>query len=222
MELSAEASEKGTHHVEQKILRPGLEGTPMIFGMLPENLDQVEFRVVGGQIHRHKAMQQQPTVQDRLIDMVMHRGLVHDQNCLFIRRGGLGQAIKKGKDVLAPDRMVTGLEMRMVTGLEMQMAAGIVKRPHYIGPFAAETGVCRVRLRQRRPASLHIRQAGEPRLIEVKQFNLVVAGSLFHQAQGILQALELCFVTFFLRESRVRLKDSPRFFSPIESRNGVA
>jgi len=67
MELSAESSEKGTYLVDQNILRPGLEFTPMIFGKLPENLDQVEFRAVLRKVKRHKSMQQYPTLQDRWV-----------------------------------------------------------------------------------------------------------------------------------------------------------
>ncbi|TXT30776.1 MAG: hypothetical protein FD131_1462 [Rhodocyclaceae bacterium] len=51
----------------------------MVFGMLPEDFDEIELGTVGRQIQRQKAMLSQPAVGDGRIDVVMHRSIVHDQ-----------------------------------------------------------------------------------------------------------------------------------------------
>lgn len=57
MELLSKSVEKGAHLFNESILGPRLEFTPMVFGVLPEDFDEVEFRAVRRKVKRYKTVQ---------------------------------------------------------------------------------------------------------------------------------------------------------------------
>ena len=48
----------------------------MILGLLPDDLDGVEFRAVGWQVQRHKFVQQQPFLAQVIVQIVVNAGVV--------------------------------------------------------------------------------------------------------------------------------------------------
>ena len=58
--------------------RPGRESAPVIFGLLPQDLDHVEFRAVGRQIQGDEAVLDHPALQDCGLDVQVNGGVVHD------------------------------------------------------------------------------------------------------------------------------------------------
>ena len=183
----------------------------MIFGLFPEDFDEIELGAVGRQIQGQKAMLGQPAVGDGRIDVVMHRSIVHDQKGPLVVRGGLRQLIEKANDVLAPDGVLTNLEV--------QLPPGIVQSAHDVGPLATVAGIGGMRASQGRPAALDIGEAGKSRFIEVEQFEFAVFGRASNQGHGFLDSPEEQFVPLFFKESRLRLKDKPRAFRPTDRRS---
>ncbi len=54
MELCAKASQKGLNLASQSSRSPGSEIAPMVLGVLPKNLDEIEFWAVGRQIEQEE------------------------------------------------------------------------------------------------------------------------------------------------------------------------
>ena len=78
MELATESCQKRLNLLNQGIPGPEGESALMVFGMLPEDFDEIQVGAVGWQIQRQKAMLDQPAVRNGRIDVVMHRSIVHD------------------------------------------------------------------------------------------------------------------------------------------------
>ncbi len=68
-------------------LGPGLEAAPVVLGVPPDNLDQIQFRAVGRQMHQDQPMVDQPILQFLRINIMVHGGVFqHHQR----ERGHLG------------------------------------------------------------------------------------------------------------------------------------
>jgi hypothetical protein len=51
-----------------------------MLGVLPEDLDAIQFGAVGRQIEQHHAMLEKPAIDAFLIDVVVDRGVVEDHH----------------------------------------------------------------------------------------------------------------------------------------------
>ena len=60
----AESTHQFRDLTRQGFARPGRESAPGIFGMLPQDLDQVELRVVGRQVQGNEAVFHHPALQE--------------------------------------------------------------------------------------------------------------------------------------------------------------
>lgn len=120
----------------------------MVLGVFPQNLDEIEFWTVRGQIEQEEFVLGLPASSDFWVDILVDRGVVQRQKGEFARVRGLGQEVKKGDDVFSPDVMFAKREM--------QFSLGVIQGAQGIDPLAAEAGVRRVGVGQRRPAALNI------------------------------------------------------------------
>lgn len=211
MEGFAKACEQIGHFLNQRFFGPGGEVSPVVFGMLPEDFDQVEFRAVGREMHKQEAMLDEPAIDDCRVDVEMDRGIVQDQDRPFLWIGSLCQAVDETDDIFPADGVVADLEM--------QLRPGIVQGAKHIGPLSSQTGIGRMRLPQGRPAALDIGQAGKAGFVKMQQVDQPVPGALLDVGQGVANALEARIIPLFFSDSRVRLKDSPRALRPTESRS---
>ena len=134
MELCAVPIEKSPNLAEQRIASPRGEASPMILGVLPENLDEIQFRAIGRQIQRDETVIHQPVVGDLWVDVVVHRSIVHDHESEFVRRGRLSQMVEEVDHIVAGDRLVAACEAchkEYKLGLP---SMGIYKSPDYPVP----------------------------------------------------------------------------------------
>ena len=56
MELCVVPIEKCANLAEQRIASPECEASPVILGVLPEDLDEIQFQAIGRQIQRDEAV----------------------------------------------------------------------------------------------------------------------------------------------------------------------
>lgn len=91
MEFSGESWQKRLNFLSQGFAGLIGKGAPMVFGVLPEDFDGVQFGAVGQQIQRQKAMLDQPAVGNGRINVVMHRRIVHNEEGPLVSRGALAQ-----------------------------------------------------------------------------------------------------------------------------------
>lgn len=211
MELCAVPIDKCANIAEQSIASPGCEASPVILGVLPEDLDEIQFRAIGRQIQRDEAVIYQTSISNLLIDVVVHRSIVHHHEGEVVRSGRLCQVVEEVDHTVAGDRMVADVEAELVLA--------VVESAHHGGSLASQTGIRCMGLPQGRPASLDIGHVREARLVEVEEFDLTRPSTRLNLAHGFLDAPEVQFVPFFLRESRFRLKESPRVFRPTDRRS---
>ena len=66
--------------MQQVFLCPGGEFSPVVFGLLPQDLDRIEFGTVGRQIDKDEPMVVEPLFNFFFVDIVMHRRIVQDDD----------------------------------------------------------------------------------------------------------------------------------------------
>jgi hypothetical protein len=179
----------------------------MVLQVLPDDLDGVEFRAVRRQVHQHQAVPDQPFVQFFGVDVVMGAGIVQDDQCQGHPLLTLGDSVDQGDHGIAPD----GLAVQVVP----DRAGGVVQCTDHVDPHPGRTGIRRMGLAFGRPCPLHTGYRAEAALVQVEQAQLARPCRVLATPEVGLCGLEPVGAAFFFNDSRVRLKDSPRFFSPL-------
>jgi hypothetical protein len=178
----------------------------MVLKVLPDNLNEVEFGAVRRQMHQHQAMFDQPFVQFFGVDVVMDLSIVqHDQRqrhplvafCDAVDQGDYGITLD-------------GLAVQVVP----HRAGNVVQRADHVDPRPWRTGIGGMGLAFGRPSPLYIGYRAEAALVQVKQAQFACPGRVLATLEVGVCGLELVRAAFFFNDSRVRVKDRPRFFSP--------
>lgn len=186
-------------------LGPGDKASPMVLELLPDDLDQIQFRTVRRQMDKECAVVNEPTIQSVLGDIVMDTCIIqNDQRRTCIPLAD--DAIEKVDHSLAVDR----------TGVDLGVQP---LRPKIQSP---EHGACAVlgrfggmRLATRRPGALYRRRGTETGLVKIDQPDNPLGGRLTRQRQCVLSGEEFVFGALFLSEKRVLLDDRPRAIKPL-------
>ena len=93
----------------------------MIFGVLPEDLDAIQFGAVGRQIEQHHVMFEKPSVDGFLIDVVMDRCVVEYHHRRQAGRAFPRDLVKELHDIRTFDRGHAGVMCQQVSA-EIQCA----------------------------------------------------------------------------------------------------
>ena len=150
MKFCPESADQVRDIAHKGFARPGGEGAPVVFGVLPQDFDQIEFRTVGRQLQGCEAVFEQPALDDRGLYVVMDRGVVHNDEGELRAVAGLGDAVQEYDDIVAPHAVLADVEV--------EVFRGVVERSQDIGSLASHVGIGGVGLAQRQPAALHIGQ----------------------------------------------------------------
>ena len=59
-----------------RLLGPRCETSPVVFGVFPDNLDQIQLWAIGRQMEQHRTMLDEPAIERFLIDVMMNLGVV--------------------------------------------------------------------------------------------------------------------------------------------------
>ena len=178
------------HFGLQLISRPRGEATPVVLGILPNDLDEIQFWRIGRQEEEDQAMSEQPMVTCFLRDGMVDRGIIqhHDRNSGWIRSGG--QAVDEANHRLC----AYVAEARLVPQVR---CLAVLQGTQHIEPFAPQAGISDVRHTQRRPGALNIGQSGKPRAIHVKQIERFLLGTYLKCDHGVACSGEGIGVAFF-------------------------
>jgi len=177
----------------------------VVLQVLPDDLNRVEFRAVRREVHQHQAAFEQPFVQFFGVDFVMGAGIVHQRQRHPLHT--LGDAVDQGDHGVAPDRL--GVQV-----LPNNSPGDLVQRAYHVHPRPG-TGIRSIGLAFERPRPLHAVYRAKTALVQVKQAQLARLCRRLATLEVGLRGLELVGAAFFFSDNRVRLKDSPRFFSPL-------
>src|SRR5512143_1889173 len=207
----AESLHKLDDFLADLLLGPGHETAPVVFGVLPNHLDQVQLRTIRRQGHQDQPVIDQPSRPLLRVDRMVHGGVVQHHQGQGFRPVPAGDPVDQVDDVLPPDRLV-------VHGMP-QLARGIVPSPHDIGPLAAHPGLGFVGLAFGRPGPLHVRDVGEAAFIQVEQPDPPLARRRPAAPQGVLGGGKPLRAALFLSDRRVRFHDNPRAFRPAANRS---
>lgn len=195
---------------DQVVFVPGDEAAPDVLGLLPENLDQVEFGAVGRQMAQDEMVIGTPTFEPVGIDAAMDGGIVEDHEGGATRRLR-GQAVEKGRDIGTLDRMAHGFELQGV--------GGIVEDRQRIGPAGMADRLGGMGVAAPTPGPLYVGRGGKAALVQVEQPAMPGPGSLLQIVQADAGRLEFFSRTLFLRAVRVRRYTRPRRLSQNRSRS---
>ena len=174
----------------------------MVLQVLPDDLNRVEFRAVRREVHQHQAAFEQPFVQFFGVDFVMGAGIVHQRQRHPLHT--LGDAVDQGDHGVAPDRL--GVQV-----LPNNSPGDLVQRAYHVHPRPG-TGIRSIGLAFERPRPLHAVYRAKTALVQVKQAQLRLSCRSLATPQVFPHGFELFRTAFFFSESRVRVKDKPRFF----------
>ena len=141
MELCAKACQKGLYLANQSGRSLGSEIAPMVLGVFPKNLDEIEFWSAGRQIEQEEFVVGLSALSECGFNLLMDQGLVQSQEGELVGVRGFRQMVKEWNDVFSPDVVFVKLEM--------PFSLGVVQGPHGLDPLAAKAGVRRVGLAQR-------------------------------------------------------------------------
>ena len=166
----------------------------MVLGLLPDDLDGVEFRAVGWQVQRHKFVQQQPFLAQVIVQIVVNAGVVHHCKCPFFWVTAASELVQKLRVVRA-----TGAALVQAI---VQLFLAPVQRPQYVDAPVAAAGVHAMGLAQRRPAALHVGLAAHACLVDVQQLNFAIQGRLPDVLQAFAYALKFAGITLFFNDLR--------------------
>ncbi len=117
MELCAKACHQGLDLANPSGRSPGSEIAPMVLGVFPKNLDEIEFLAVGRQIEQEEFVVGLPALGDGGFDILMDRGIVQSQEGEFVGVRGFRQMVKEWNDVFSPDVVFVKLEMKFSLGV---------------------------------------------------------------------------------------------------------
>lgn len=195
---------------DQAVLVPDDEAAPDVLGLLPENLDQIEFRAVGRQIAKDEMVIGTPTFQQVGIDTAMDGGIVEDHEGGTLRVLG-GQAVEKGRHIGTLDRMADGFELQGI--------GGIVEDRHRIGPARMADRLGGMGAAALAPGPLYVGRGGKAALVQVEQPAMPRLSGLLQIVQADSGRLEFFDRTLFLSDVRVRRYTRPRRFSQNRNRS---
>lgn len=119
--MNAIAAQQFSEPLIEGLSGPGDESSPGVFELVPDDLDQIEFRAVGWQIDEQRGVIRKPTVEHFLRDIVMYPGIIeHDEGQLT--GGGLSNYRVQEVDHDLPVDIAS-------MGREMQSLRTEVERP---------------------------------------------------------------------------------------------
>lgn len=195
----------------QLICRPGDDAAPVVLGVLPDDLDEIQLGRVGWQEVEDQAMIEQP-----LIPLFLGNGVVdgcviqhHDRKSGRVRlsRQTIHEANHRLCAHRTKDRLVP--QTRLLT---------VLQGAQHIEPLTSQAGIGDVGLAQRQPSTLNIGKGGKLRAIHIEQIECVLLGPFLKRVHGFASAGECLGVVHFFRLRRVRLKLMLRAFRPIAKR----
>lgn len=194
---------------------PCHEVTPVIFGVLPEDFDHVQFWAVRRDEAEESVVRLHPAQSDAVVEAMMDSCVIKDD---------------EGRDVLTfgnlRDQVVHEFDEGFTVDrtndlLEVKTLASKVQRSHDGHPLM----VCRqggVRVAQRRPSPLHGRRCTKSRLVVVEQLAPFFARPRLQTGKFCLAGGKSDGILLFFRLIRVRLKLKPRALSIFPSVSSVA
>lgn len=164
----------------------------MVFGMLPQDFDHIEFRAVRWQIDKGGVVFGVPAPRDFAINAVMDSGIIENDENWFGRSDAGEKFINKGDEGVTRDG-ASSLPMKELLGREIQSAQD---------GHALMVRWCRhVRLAQRRPRALNGRRSGKPRLVKVNQLALTFPRLALEIGKYCRASGKFVRVAFFLATS---------------------
>ena len=184
----------------QRVFRPCDKLAPVVLGLLPEDLDHVEFGAVGRQIAKEGVVFGHPAQKGSVFQAVMDASVIqHDEGGCWLGDGGQ-QAVDECHESFPVD-CADDL-------LVMQPLASEIQGPHHRDALMGG-GRHRMRLPHRRPGALHRWRGREPGLIVIDQLTATPTRPDLETGKFFLAGGESYGVTVFFRLNRVRLKLKP-------------
>ena len=159
----------------------------MVLGLLPADLDGVEFRAVGRQVQPYELVQQ-PFFADVLVQVV-DAGVVHHGKCPLLWVAAARQLIQKLREVATAGAALVQSVVKLFLAP--------VQRPQYVDAPTAAAGVHAMGLTRRRPAALHVGLAAHARLVDVQQLDFAFESGLPDVLQALAYALKFAGITLF-------------------------
>ncbi len=160
----------------------------MVLGLLPADLDGVEFRAAGRQVQPYELVQQ-PFFADVLVQVV-DAGVVHHGKCPLLWVAAARQLIQKLREVATAGAA-------LVQSSVVKLFLAPVQRPQYVDAPTAAAGVHAMGLTRRRPAALHVGLAAHARLVDVQQLDFAFESGLPDVLQALTYALKFAGITLF-------------------------
>ena len=197
--------------MQQVFLCPGGKFSPLIFGLLPQDLDRIEFGAVGRQIDKDEPMVVEPLFNFFFVDIVMHRRIVQDDD------DGLAVDVLRCQSIDEID------DLRSFDGAFMQdmceRVGSIIERAKNIHSLARTACVRAMWHASQRPCPLDVGYGRHPRFVEKIQMGSPVFGSNFQLIEHGFLLYEILFGALFFSDNRQRLKLNPRPFKRSLSRS---
>lgn len=222
MKFSAEPFEQSLDVIAKRFFRPCHEVTPVIFGLLPEDFDHVQFRtvpqglplVVRWQVAKEGVELLHPAQRDAVVEAVMDACVIEDdEGRRVLVLGNLRDQVFHEFD--------KGFTVDRTRYLpEVETLAGKIQGAHDRYPLMG----CRqggVRTAHGRPGTLHGRRRTKARLVVVEQLTSRLARPSLQPGKFFLASGKSDRVPFFFRLMRVRLKLKPRALSVFPSVSSV-
>lgn len=201
--------------IAQSIFCPCCEFTPVIFWMLPEDFDHVEFRAVGRDEAEEGVMRFHPAQGNTVVEAVMDSSVIEDDKSRGILllgnlRNQVVHEFDKGFTVDRDNHLI-----------EAEMLAGKVQCAHDRHPLMEyrQGGMMAAHWRL---GALHWRQRTNSSFIVVEQLSAYFVRPSFQIGKLFLAGVKSEQIPLFFRLVRIRLKLKPRALSIFPTVSSVA